>query len=115
MIAQKSIDLIFEDDETCEPVKLKASDIDAHHGKFVDTQTNENVGLQGKSEGTTVDLSGAKCQSAKGLPLEMSAVLLGNLSPENFLISNGVNVTAFYLHADLRKKDVFTAHVGPQF
>ena len=38
MTMQNSIDLIFEDDEACELVKLKANDTDAHHGVFSDTQ-----------------------------------------------------------------------------
>ena len=36
MLVQKSVCLIFEDDETFETIELKANDIDVYYGQFAD-------------------------------------------------------------------------------
>ena len=38
MLIQNAIDLVFEDDDTQELVKLKSNDIDVLHGEFSDTK-----------------------------------------------------------------------------
>ena len=78
MLIKNAIDLIFEDDETHEHVKLKANGKDVHHGKFTDPQEHENEGFLSKSNATIMDLNGAKCKDVRGLPLEVNTIFAVN-------------------------------------
>ena len=73
---KNAIDLIFEDDETHEPAKLKANGMDVHHGKFTDPQDHENEGFLSKSNAMIMDLNGAKCKYVRGLPLEVNTIFV---------------------------------------
>ena len=42
ILAQNITHLIFEDDESCEPAKLKANYVDAHYGTLADLQAQIN-------------------------------------------------------------------------
>ena len=84
MTIQNAFDIIFEDDDACEPVKLKDNDIDVHHGTFSDAQIHENEAFQSASDSMSVYLSSIKCKAASGLTLDVNTVPCSNLSTNFF-------------------------------
>ena len=102
MVVQKSIDLIFEDDTTYQPVQLKANDIDVYHGEFT---MDEDKNL-------TLDMNATiEYKNVEGLILEVNTVRCHNFKQVqriSGLKNNDINVMACsYLHVDFSKDELF--------